>query len=298
MIVPVQKDEELVRDFHTADNVTGALHLWWLGHSCFLIKWNGYGLIFDPYLSNSVTQKHSGTDEERPQLTERVVDPLLLSGLDAIVTCNTDPDHFDVETIFPLRTANPKVKLVLPSGNLGFAEKALGIAAPPFLPLDAGNYVECGPFQIHGIQAGGPDSEQTQNLGFIIVFGNFAIYHGADSQWHTSLVKEVRRWPINLAFLPISGGVGGENNDKNFNGFEAAALGKAVSASLVIPCHYDMFDYHNANTEEFVSCCDRLSQRYHILDPGQRLTMGPMNDPSAGKAPPSDVQKNDWGLGY
>jgi len=298
MIVPVQKDEELVRDFHTADNVTGALHLWWLGHSCFLIKWNGHGLIFDPYLSDSVTQKFEGTETPHPRLTERVVDPLLLSGVEAIVTCNTDPDHFDMETILPLRTANPKIKLVLPSACTDHAEKILGAAAPPFFPLDAGNYVECGPFQIHGIHSSGSENDDQTNLGFIVAFGNFAIYHGADSQWHSSLVKEIRRWPINLAFLPINGELGGETGRRNFNGFEAAALGKAISASLVIPCHYNTFDYQNADTEEFVSCCDRLNQRYHILDPGQRLTMGPMYDPSAGKAPPSDPQPEGWGLGY
>ncbi len=34
------------------------------------------------------------------------------------------------------------------------------------------------------------------------------------------------------------------------NGFEAAALSKAISASLVIPCHYDLFDVGNSSTPE------------------------------------------------
>ena len=82
------------------------------------------------------------------------------------------------------------------------------------------------------------------------------------------------------------------------NGFEASALSKAVSASLVVPCHYDMFPKDSVSPEEFIYCCERLDQKFRILQPGLRMTMGPMIDPSSGKALPTEAHSSDWGLGY
>ncbi len=48
MIEPIQQNEEFVEDYLQADRVTGAIHVWWLGHACFLIKWNSYNLLIDP----------------------------------------------------------------------------------------------------------------------------------------------------------------------------------------------------------------------------------------------------------
>lgn len=125
-----------------------------------------------------------------------------------------------------------------------------------------------------------------------------SIYHSGETIWHSQLIKEVRRWSVNLAFLPINGTDTPDKARTSLNGFEVAALSKAISASLVIPCHYDMFDVGNIDTTEFSSCCERLNQRHRILKPGQRMTMGPMTDPTAGKSLPSEPYSGDWGLGY
>jgi L-ascorbate metabolism protein UlaG (beta-lactamase superfamily) len=194
MITPVQKDDDFLTDFHEADKVSGAIHVWWLGQSGFLLKWAGHGLLIDPYLSDSLSRKTEGTTGEVKRISERVVDPLQLTGVDLVVCSNTDPDRLDPETILPLRAANPTLKVVLPAG--------------------------------------------------------------------------------------------------------AAAFAKSVSASLAVPCHYDLFDRDNAIPDEFSSCCERLGQRFRLLKIGQRLTMGPITDPSAGKALPSEPYQSDWGLGY
>jgi len=298
MITPVLQDEELVRDFHTADNVTGALHLWWLGHSGYLIKWNGHGILFDPLLSDAIVRKYEGTSKAISLLTERAVDPLLMSGVEWIVITSLDEDHFDQETILSLRSANPHAKLVLPAGSEAEAERILGPAAPPSIPLDAGAYVDCGPFEFHGIQAANPgietdDKGHSLDLGYVVVCGPFTFYHAGDTDWHTTLIKELRRWPLNLAFLPINRTSEAEAvRGGNLSGFQAAVLAKAISAGLAVPCHYDMIDRDNPSTGEFEETCTRLSQRFRLLDPGQRLTMGPVYDASAGKALPSESQEN------
>ncbi len=290
-------------DFREADKVTGAIHVWSLGHCGFLLKWDGYGLLLDPYLSDSVTRNSEGTAEPINRISERVVDPLMLKGIDYLVCSNNNPDRLDPETILPLRAANPGLKLVLPAGNVTEADTILGAAAPPFLPVNAGTYTKSGPFDFHGINSANPkirrdEQGNSKELGFVILFGPFAIYHSGETIWHTNLVKEVRRWSVNLAFLPINGEFRTNQPGSSMNGFEAATLSKAISASLVIPCHYDIFDRGNPSTEEFSSCCERLGQRYRLLKIGQRMTMGPMTDPSAGKALPSEPYSAELGLGY
>jgi L-ascorbate metabolism protein UlaG (beta-lactamase superfamily) len=303
MIVPVQKDAEFISDFKEADKVTGAIHVWWLGQSGFLVKWDGIGMLIDPYLSDSVSTRYDGSESPVQRILERVVDPLELDGIDLVVCTSLQPDRLDSETILPLRAANPTLKVIVPAGITAEADQILGAGAPPIIPVNAGTYVKSGPFDFHGINAATPKIRRdelgnSKDLGFVILFGPFAIYHSGETIWHSQLIKEVRRWSVNLAFLPINGTDSPEHPRTSLNGFEAAAFSKAISASLVIPCHYNMFDVGNTDTTEFSSSCERLNQRCRILKPGQRMTMGPMTDPTAGKALPSEPYSGDWGLGY
>ncbi len=303
MIPALVKNEELIADFHEADNVTGALHIWWLGQSGFLLKWNGSGLLFDPYLSDSLTRKYEGTETPHVRMSEQVVDPMFLSGVDVVTSSHNHTDHLDAETLLPLKAANPNMKLVLPKANVDFAKQRLGPSCPELLPVDIGEYIDAGQFQIHGITAAHNEIEfdkegNSKFLGYVVTCGKFAIFHSGDTLWHDSLVKEVRRWPINLAFLPINGNKPERKVAGNLNGFEAAALAKAISASLVIPCHYHMFEFNSEEPDEFVDCCERLNQRYRVMEVGQRMTMGPLPDASAGSARATEKHSEDWGLGY
>ncbi len=300
MIEPVQKNEDFVKDFHDADNVSGAIHVWWLGLSTILIKWDGIGLLFDPYLSDSVSRERSGTENPATRISACVVDPLKLAGIDYVVCSNSDPERLDSETILPLRAANPGLKLVVPAGIAKDTERKLGAAGPPVLSVNAGTYTSGGPFDFHGINAACPkirrDSDgNSLDLGYVVLFGQFSIFFSGKTTWHQNLVKEVRRWPLNLAFLPINGSADASDT---LNGFEAAALSKAISSSLVIPCHYDVFEEDNPTTDEFENSCKRLATRHRIMRLGQRMTMGPVTDPSAGKAPPSEKYNEDWKPGY
>src|SRR5690606_10492147 len=139
----------------------------------------------------------------------------------------------DPETILPLRAANPGLKIVVPAGRVGEAESILGAAAPPVLSVNAGTYVKCGPFDFHGVNAANPKIRRdefgnSRDLGYVILFGPFAIFHAGETTWHTHLVKEVRRWSVNLAFLPIHGADGKDADRTSMNGFEAAAFAKAA----------------------------------------------------------------------
>ena len=57
------------------------------------------------------------------------------------------------------------------------------------------------------------------------------------------------------------------------SGVDAARLGKAIGAKIVIPCHYDMFEFNTADSaEEFIPECQRLGQPYRVLQLGKRFS--------------------------
>ena len=75
MIKPVLQEEALIADVQAAPRDESTLCLWWVGQSGFLIAWNGRHLLFDPYLSESLTSKYDSTDKKHVRMTELVVSP-------------------------------------------------------------------------------------------------------------------------------------------------------------------------------------------------------------------------------
>jgi L-ascorbate metabolism protein UlaG (beta-lactamase superfamily) len=76
-----------------------------------------------------------------------------------------------------------------------------------------------------------------------------------------------------VAMLPINGNKLERRVAGNLNGTEAAALGKALGAKVVVPCHYHMFTFNTEEPDEFVGACERLGQRYKVMKCGERLTV-------------------------
>ena len=84
MIEPFRKDQQLLADIATASNSPDQFHVWWLGQSGFLVKWQDHHLLFDPYLSDSLTKKYAETDKPHVRMTERVIDPAQLTMVDVV----------------------------------------------------------------------------------------------------------------------------------------------------------------------------------------------------------------------
>ncbi len=262
-----------------ADASPDTLHAWWLGQSGFLIRWNGAGLLFDPYLSDSLTKKYAETDKPHVRMTKRVIAPeRIASHVDVVTSSHNHTDHLDAETLLPLRQANPALKLVVPVANETFARERFGPETPDLLPVDAGQSVTSGPFTLHALHAAHNEVEldeqgRSKYLGYVATFGDFAVYHSGDTLWHADMVAEVRRWPIDLAFLPINGNKPERRVAGNLDGLQAAALAKAVSAKLVVPCHYHMFEFNTEESDEFEASCHRLDQPFRTLQNGEGLTI-------------------------
>jgi L-ascorbate metabolism protein UlaG (beta-lactamase superfamily) len=276
MIPAFQKDDALLADIAAAGRSPDCFHLWWLGQSGFLLAWNGHHLLFDPYLSDSLTEKYAATDKPHVRLSERVIDPARLNMVDVVTSSHNHTDHLDAATLVPLAGSNPRLQMVLPAANMDFTKERLGGAAPPLTGLDDGTAAEVAGFHFTGIAAAHNDIARDAEgrcvyLGFIVRFGPFCIYHSGDTLWHDGLVDGLRIARPDIALVPINGNRPERRVSGNLNGTEAAALAKACGAGVAVPHHFDMFAFNTEPPDEFTAACDRLNQPCRLLAAGESL---------------------------
>ena len=276
MKTPILKDRAFLDSFEAAPPQTDQFDLWWMGQSGFLIKWQGRGLLFDPYLSDSLTAKYAETDKPHVRMVERIIDPAKLTGIAAVTSTHNHTDHLDAETLHSLLSANPNLQLVLPEANIEFAEQRLGAKLPDLVGLDEGKMVQVAGFEFHAVAAAHNEIKQdssgrNQFLGIIVKFADWTIYHSGDTLWHEGLVPTLLEHNVDIAFVPINGNKPERSVAGNLNGTEAAALAKAIGARLAIPHHFDMFSFNTETPDEFKTACERLGQPYKVLQNGQHL---------------------------
>src|SRR5439155_27352300 len=106
MIKPALEDDTFLADVAAAREDFEHFHLWWLGQSGFLLQWQSHHLLFDPYLSDSLTKKYAATDKPHVRMTERVVAPERLNFINVVTSSHNHTDHLDPETLGPLLGAN------------------------------------------------------------------------------------------------------------------------------------------------------------------------------------------------
>ncbi len=275
VITPVNKDEAFLADVAAAD-VGDGFGLWWLGQSGFLLKHDNHHILFDPYLSDSLTRKYAATDTPHERMTEIVVDPSRLDFIDAVTSSHNHTDHLDAETLRPLLAANGALQLVVPEANRDFVAQRLGIETERPIGLDDDLWARVAPFEFHGVPAAHETVRRDRParcklLGYVVRFGRWTFYHSGDTVLYGGLVERLRRWNVDVAILPINGRSPGRGVLGNLSGPEAAELAREIGAKLVVPCHYEMFRFNTASPDAFVEACERLDQAYRVLKCGERF---------------------------
>ncbi|PYU93514.1 MAG: hypothetical protein DMG08_10000 [Acidobacteria bacterium] len=278
MIRPVLRDEAILADIADAARATEALHLWWLGQSGFLLQWEGRHLLTDPYLSDSLTKKYAGTDKPHVRMTERVVAPEKLAFIDVVTSSHNHTDHLDGETLRPLIHANPDIRLMIPEANREFVAQRLQVNPRMPLGIDDGTSASAAGFRLTGVASAHEELERDPQgrckfLGYIVELGPWKIYHSGDTVWYEGMTGRLQPWAPDVALLPINGRSPERRVPGNLNGREAAKLAKDIRARLVIPCHYEMFEFNTASPDEFVAEAQRLGQPCRVLKCGERFTL-------------------------
>ena len=262
-------------DIQASDRRDGRFRLWWLGQSGFLLQWQGVHVLLDPYLSDSLTKKYSRTDKPHVRMTELVVDPARLSFVDIVASTHNHTDHLDAETLCPILAANPRVKLVTAEANRAFAADRLKIDASTSIGLDDGASVEISGIRFSGIASAHEmldrdELGRAKYLGYVVEFGGWTIYHSGDTVRYEGMAEKLRPFNIDVALLPINGRAPERRVPGNLFGGEAAKLAKDIEAKLVIPCHFDMFEFNTASPDEFIQECNKVKQPFKVLRCGEQ----------------------------
>ena len=280
MIQPVQSHAMLLADIRAANRRDGQFRLWWLGQSGFLLQWQGIHVLLDPYLSDSLTRKYSQTDKPHVRMTELVIDPAQLSFVDVVTSSHNHTDHLDAETLGPILAQNPSVKFIIPEANRAFVADRLRI--DPALPigLDDGGKVELpigtSSVRFSGIASAHEEVERDEQghvkaLGYVLQFGEWSLYHSGDTLRYEGMEEKLRPFGVDVALLPVNGRSPERRVAGNLSGPEAAQLARNIGAKLVIPCHFDMFEFNTASPDKFVDTCLKLGQAFRILQCGERF---------------------------
>jgi L-ascorbate metabolism protein UlaG (beta-lactamase superfamily) len=82
--------------------------------------------------------------------------------------------------------------------------------------------------------------------------------------------KKLRSFRTDLALLPINGRAPERHVPGNLFGREAAQLARDMGAKLVIPWHFEIFEFNSASLDEFIDQCRELGQPFKVLRCGEQ----------------------------
>ncbi len=276
MIQPLLKGDAFLADVTAARGQSDQLHVWWLGQSGFLVQWQGRHLLFDPYLSDSLTRKYAATDKPHVRMTDRVLAPERLDFVEIVTSSHNHTDHLDSETLQPVASVNPTLVMVCPEANRGTVRERSGLPDERIVGLTAGQSAISGPgFELHAVRAAHEMLEVDKlgrdvYLGFVAKLGPWTVYHSGDTVLFPGMAAALRPFGIDLALLPINGRAPERRVAGNLCGREAAQLAAAIGARCVVPCHYEMFGFNTASPAEFLETCHLLGQPSAVLRAGER----------------------------
>jgi len=271
MIRPLQSHDALLADIRASNQQDGGFRLWWLGQSGFLLQWQCRHVLLDPYLSDSLTRKYSGTDKPHVRMTELAIDPARLSFTDIVTSTHNHTDHLDAETLCPILAANPQAKLVIPEANRAFVADRLKIDSGVPIGLDDGTSIEISGIKFSGVASAHETLEhdelgRAKFLGCVLQFGRWTIYHSGDTVRYDGMSEKLRPYRVDVALLPINGRAAERRVPGNLWGREATQLARDIDARMVIPCHFEMFEFNTASPAE----CQALGQSFKVLRCGEQ----------------------------
>jgi len=278
LIKPKQKNEVLLSDINAFESDT-AFKVWWLGQSGFLIKWKGKYLLLDPYLSDSLSVKYQHTDKPHVRMSELVIAPEKLNFIDIVTSSHNHTDHLDAETLMPILKNNTAIKLIIPEANRTFVVDRIKCDIDFPIGLNDGLSAELEGFKITGLPSAHNAVERNEKgeckfMGYIIQFGGYAVYHSGDTMLFDGLEEILKVYHPDIAFLPINGNKPERKVAGNLNPEEAAKLGKAIGAKLVVPHHYHMFEFNTEDPLLFAEQCKLQQVDYKVLELGEGMVFG------------------------
>jgi L-ascorbate metabolism protein UlaG (beta-lactamase superfamily) len=164
---------------------------------------------------------------------------------------------------------------VIPEANRAFVAERLKLGSTLPIGVDDGCSAEICGMRFSGIASAHEALDRDERgrakyLGYVLQFGNWSIYHSGDTVRYDGMAAKLQELKIDVALLPINGRAVERRIPGNLFGNEAAQLAKDIGAKLVIPCHFEMFEFNTASPQQFIDECHKLKQPFKVLRCGEK----------------------------
>ena len=197
----------------------------WLGQAGLLFIKNGFKIMIDPYLSDSVEKINPASFRR-----QAVDESLFEIKPDVMIFTHNHLDHYDPETVCRFISADTNIVVLSPASVWQEVRKIGG----------GNNYIQ---FNIHtvwtenGIKFTAVKAEHSDitAIGVIIDDGDKKYYVTGDTLYNEEIFGDIPN-DIYAVFLPVNG-VG-----NNMNMTDAARFAKRINAERTVPMHIGMFD--------------------------------------------------------
>jgi L-ascorbate metabolism protein UlaG (beta-lactamase superfamily) len=252
----------------------------YLGHASFLFESDGQTLVADPVFTDRIGRiftKRTAPSKFRPED---------LRGVVGILVSHAHHDHLDYPS---LRRTGQSHPLVVPWG-LASGLRFRGF--PDVRVLRPWEALTLGKWRITAVPSrhfGGrlPLIWTSGHVGFVLS-GPQCIYFAGDTGLNESMFREIgRRFPLDLAILPIAGAVFPWFRRNHMNSEDALRAFQALGAKRMLPMHFETFPAsfepaHTARRDLLAGAGGLgLQERVTVLEEGASLTLNPTGTPHA-----------------
>jgi L-ascorbate metabolism protein UlaG (beta-lactamase superfamily) len=236
----------------------GELTLHWLGQAGFVIEFDRFRMLIDPYLSDSLAEKYKGTKFPHTRMMAAPILPDELDRLDVVLCTHRHTDHMDPGTLQPLARRFLRARFVVPAAVVDEAVKQCGVGTDRLIAVNAGDRTEIldGCF-VSPIPSAHETLDRDSNgnypwLGYLIEVGGIRLYHSGDCILYPGLAEAVAAHAPHVALLPVNGRDAqrsGNGVPGNFTLDEAVALARSSGARAMIAHHYGLFGFNTISSD-------------------------------------------------
>lgn len=247
------------------------MHLYSLGQSGYIFKYNSISICIDPYLSNSVQDLLGSKYKRQIPIYDNIK---VLSSLDWLLISHEHLDHCDPESLTKLLEYSPNVKIVGPSSVWRILSK-LGLDSETFLFSNCESWIDLGNgVKIISTIAAHPEIQMDSKgnhcfVGYIIDFDGSKIYHSGDTSLVDEVIEDVNsKGPIHAAFIPV--------NERNYLREKEGIVGNMgirdalhfasiLGVKYFVPMHYDMFQPNSVHESEIEIVHQNSDSNFQLL---------------------------------